>query len=1128
MLTFDHIEDILTALHFERETSGSMVFYHKHYDVANCYMKVHLHDKYFEYPAGLEANRETTKNFSQNENLVVFECVDALLSKGYKPEHIVLERAMPGGHGDTGGYCDIIVQDNDKHAYMLIECKTMTGADDDEFSKAWKEMLHNGGQLFNYYNSFRRAQYVCLYASDFVDGQLKRQYHLVPMRDNEEYLKSNKKLRGYEDMKKEGGTRDDFFRVWQDTYGKDYSTNGVFEPDIQAFHVGEKKMTLADLNPADSDEYAKGKYNQFASILRQYNISSHENAFDKLVNLFLAKIVDEVRNSHDLQFLWKGAAFDDDFSFQDRLQYLYKVGMEDYLNEQVTYVEEEQVNKAFRMQRNDPDAIRDTILDFFRQLKFYSNSDFGFLDVHNEQLFRQNAVVLRAMVQMLQDMRLKTEEQNQFLGDLFEGFLDQGVKQNEGQFFTPTPITRFMISALPLEQLIRDNTDIPRAIDFACGAGHFLNEYAAQIKPYIEQYKGKEALPDYYKQIFGIEKEYRLSKVSKVASFMYGQDGIQIIYGDALVNHENRDIRPASFKVLVANPPYSVKGFLDTLTKEQRAEYTLSKEVDEKALATNNSIETFFVERAKHLLAPNGLVAIILPSSVLSNGNIYVKAREIVLKYFDIIAISEFGSGTFGKTGTNTVVLFLRRKQDKPEMVEVLQTRVDDWFKNNDKQDKRYQDMDALERYCALVGVSITDYKTLLQRQPSETLMASDRMQAYIKAFADSQKGKAILKKKITSSYTTEIQQQEYKVAELAYIIEQEKDKLLFFRLAENNGKRSPEDAALPVIVTKMPADKKEAKAFLGYEWSSRKGSEGIKYIGAATTDEDDELSANKGIHRIQTPLFDPNDLLNEGKLNTLIRHNFLGEPITVPESLQPFVSVYRLIDMLDFNKVEMDKAIKTTTDKKIEIVSKYPLVELGKDNNVTIIRGVSYSKDEQSLGETSNVVLTADNITLDGQFEIVKKIFVVESKQFPKEKQLHKGDCFMCFSSGSKQHIGKITYIEDDTQYYAGGFMGILRTNEDVVVSRYLFNVLNTSTMRDVIRQLSNGANINNLSNSLGNVKIPLPPIDIQQQIVSECATVDEEYNTSRMSIEEYKKKIAKVFADLEVISSQGGGKTE
>ena len=199
-----------------------------------------------------------------------------------------------------------------------------------------------------------------------------------------------------------------------------------------------------------------------------------------------------------------------------------------------------------------------------------------------------------------------------------------------------------MVSSLPLEELIKGNTEIPKAIDYACGAGHFLNEYASQIREFVIRYKGKELLSDYYKNIYGIEKEYRLSKVSKVSSFMYGQDGIKIVYGDALVPHEA--IKDGEFKVLIANPPYSVTGFLATLSKEQRDAYVLSADVDSRQLETNNSIETFFIERAKQLLAPDGVAAIILPSSILSNSsNIYVKTREILLQYFDFIAIAEFG-----------------------------------------------------------------------------------------------------------------------------------------------------------------------------------------------------------------------------------------------------------------------------------------------------------------------------------------------------------------------------------------------------------------------------------------------------------------------------------------------------
>ena len=57
-----------------------------------------------------------------------------------------------------------------------------------------------------------------------------------------------------------------------------------------------------------------------------------------------------------------------------------------------------------------------------------------------------------------------------------------------------------------------------------------------------------------------------------------------------------------------------------------------------------------------------------------------------------------------------------------------------------------------------------------------------------------------------------------------------------------------------------------------------------------------------------------------------------------------------------------------------------------------------------------------------------------------------------------------------------------------------------------------------------IGNFKIPLPPLDIQQKIVEECQKIDDEFNRTRMKIEEYRAKIANIFNDLEVI--QAGGK--
>lgn len=1087
MITKDNLRSLLACLGFQQSETVQDEM-HLLFDNINCTITVDFTNEKIIYPEGVQADRDTTKNFSANENFVVLECVIGLFTQGYKPENIVLEPRTPGGREDSHFYCDILIRDNDRRPYMLIECKTMDGKEDDEFHKAWKKTLQDGGQLFNYYNTYRQALYLALYASDFVDGKPRCNYRLITMTDNKEYLESNPQQLSFEKVSADNGTRDDFFKVWSDTYGKDYATNGAFEVDeVPAFGVTKKKLTIDDLIIVDGQDIQR-KYHQFAQTLRQYNVASHENAFDKLVNLFLVKVVDEVRNPKDLQFLWKGAAYDDYYSFQDRLQKLYQIGMKDYLGEDVTYIDNASIENAFRMQKNDPDAIKDTILEYFRQLKFYSNSDFGFLDVHNKQLFIQNAVILKAMVEMLQDMRLKTEQQNQFLGDLFEGFLDQGVKQNEGQFFTPTPITRFMISSLPLEQIIRDNTDIPKAIDYACGAGHFLNEYASQVKPFVEKYKGAQSLPDFYKQIYGIEKEYRLSKVSKVSSFMYGQDGINIVYGDALVTHEG--IKDGDFKVLVANPPYSVTGFLATLSKEQRDAYVLSADIDSKQLETNNSIETFFIERAKQLMAPNGVAAIIFPPSILSNSsNIYIKTREILLQYFDFVAIAEFGSGTFGKTGTNTVVLFLRRKKSEPELATHYHNRVEAWFSNNHGQDHRYEDGDAIERYAQHIGVPYDEYLTLLNGNPSEDLMKHEIFAAYKAEFSNNTVAKNIMKKRVTVRYTQSMKDAELEKHIFDSIRNVEKDKLYYFMLCESN--------LQSVIVVKSPTKTAETKKFLGYEWSSRKGCEGIKYLGAIVEDDENEISANKGIQQIQTPLFDPHNLFNDEKINTLIRKNYLGEDTDVPEDIGEYVDSYQLVDMIDFKRVDFDKAIKTTP------ILVYPKIECKEGISTVKLSAVApYVTTTIKMSSIS----VADYISTDNMLQ--NRAGVVAYKGVPNINSItefKKGDILV---SNIRPYLKKI-WMADRNGGCSKDVLVFRNSKPKEILNDYLKVIMSTDTFFDYMMVGKKGIKMPRGDKKIiPNFEIPIPSPDIQKKIVDECKKVDED-------VSNYEPKIKQAILD-------------
>ena len=1065
MITENNLKQVLEYLEFTAEGE----IYTKNFDSFDCLLKIDFKKEEIIYPEekGLIINQKQTCNFSSNENFVVLECVNRLLEKGYNPAHIELEPTWQVGHGASGGRADILVKDNQKKPLLIIECKNAGS----EFTKHWNETLENGSQLFGYAQQERKASFLCLYASDFIDGEVKPSYRLITLKDNKQYLEDNPKLKSFKDAK----DREELFQVWKNTYQKDFTTKGLFEKDIQPYNIGKKKYSVADLSLVDNAT-KQSKHHDFATILRKYNVSGRENAFDKLVNLFLCKIVDEKNNPNDLQFYWKGIAHDTPFELQDRLQKLYKIGMDEFLKEDVTYIDNQQIDQAFWTFKNDPDATKETIKDYFRQLKFFTNNDFAFIDVHNERLFYENSKVLIDIVRLFQDTEIKSDSKNQFLGDMFENFLDSGVKQSEGQFFTPMPITRFIIQSLPLENIVNNDTQqAPKAIDYACGSGHFLNELASQMQPFIEANK-QINLEEYHKSIHGIEKEYRLSKVAKVSAFMYGQEHIDITYTDALAKNEK--FKPKEYQILVANPPYSVKGFLSTLDQESKDNYELIETIDSKQISTNNSIECFFIERAKQLLAGNGVAAIIVPSSILSNSDsTYTATRAILLKHFDIVAIVEFGSGTFGKTGTNTVTLFLRRKSNQPEQADHYKNRVESWFSDDNKEIENedtsekftkqgiFEDEHFIQSYCHHVNIDFTDYKTLLAANPNEELLKTEIFTAYKETFNEQPSIKNKKKQHSFIKLLQDKQQEELDALFLKYITKIEKEKLYYFVLASNN----PTD----VVIVKAPNDGKENKRFLGYEWSGRKGDEGIKL----------NKDAN-GKHI--TPLYDEDNRYNTEKINQLITQSFNNETVNIPEVLNEYVSLSPLNNMLDFTRTDFTKQLSLTPKKMVNIETKWDLVKLGEATKLYQPKTIT-SKDIKEIGK--HKVFGANGII--GYYD----------------KYNHENEEIVITCRGAT--CGTINMTEKQS-WITGNAM--VAQPIQSILKKYLFEVLNYI---DLSIAITGTAQPQITRENLSPIKIPLPSLGIQQQIVAECHAIDTEKEQAERTIKKAKESIENGFKD-------------
>ncbi|EHL3243412.1 N-6 DNA methylase [Campylobacter coli] len=1097
MITKDNLKQVLENLGFKNKNENYVK------TINNYTLLIDYKNQSINYPKEIKIHDKTTSNFSHPENFVVFECVHRLLEKGYKAQHLELEPKWNLGRDKKGGKADILVKDNENNPYLIIECKT-TDSKNSEFIKEWNRMQEDGGQLFSYFQQEKGVKYLCLYTSDFSD-KLEYKNYIIQAYDNEEYLKEKELQNSY----KKSNNNIELFKTWKESYELQYFKQGIFEANVNAYKILEITPTFDNLKELKEE----GKYHEFAKILRKHNISGKENAFDKLVNIFLCKIYDETFNKNNLKFGYFGVMADTYANMQDRLMWLYKEAMKEFLGEKITFVSNEDIEKDFKQLKIK--TLKEVMQNYIKELKFYSNNDFAFLEVHNKELFLKNALVLKEIVELFANYKLTQNSTNQFLGNLFELFLQKGMKQDEGQFFTPIQICEFIMYSLPLQEMLSKSSKALRVIDYACGAGHFLNTYANELKRYLTE----DELKEHYKNIYGIEKEYRLSKVSKVSSAMYGQNEINILYADALASFElantnnlegekaKPQIESNSFDLLIANPPYSVKGFLETLSDKSKNTYKLFN--DDINIETNNSIECFFCERANQILNDNAKAAIILPSSILNKDSIYKNTREILFQNFDFIAIVELGNQTFGATGTNTIILFLRKKEtfkQENHLISQDYSLIKERIEAENLKDSENFYQNYLSAYCDFRKFDKELYSNFLNGNLDSKLAELEAFKDYRNAFRQTSDYKKLKESKIYKE-SKDKQDLEDK-AFLAYTQAIEKDKLLYFCLSLNQ----------EVLIIKSPSDIKEQKKFLGYEWSNRKGDEGLKEL------HEPYLS----------PLFERGNPQNETKLNTLICKAFLKTLSDIPKDLQGYASKARLVDMIDFEKVEFNKAISLNPSNSTQsemsnpfINSKFELVRL-KDFVLDI---QTAKRPSGGVGKYENGALSLGGEHIDNKSGYIKldnpkyvPIEFYESFALQDKGIVKQFDILICKDGAL---TGKIAMVRNEfirKSAMINEHIFLLRC-DNIAKQKYLFYILHSYSGQQALKSKITGSAQGGINKTnLESILIPNADFEIQKQIVAECEKVEEQYNTIRMSVEEYQNLIKAILQKCGIIDDGGG----
>jgi type I restriction enzyme M protein len=1077
-LNHEEIKNLITNLGFKKQDGEKNIYYKNFVKHNNYLLKIDFEKEKIEYGIKIKLGDSTTCNFENSENFVVLECVNRTLEKGYAPNKLYLEKKWPMGRKEKGKL-DILILDKEDQTFLMVECKTWG----EEYEKEKKKMLRDGGQLFSYFQQDKGAKYLCLYASRNEKNKIEFINDIIKVDDQWKELNNQKEI--------------------YDHWNKNFKDNGVFEEWASAYDIEIKALTkgrLKEINEEDSGRI----FNQFAEILRHNVVSDKPNAFNKIFNLFLCKILDEDRKPNaELKFQWLES--DTNEELQKRLSDLYKQGMKDYLTKEVTDYNDEQI--AEKVYALDPD-IRQEIQDMFTRVRLHKNNEFAFKEVFDEKSFRENAIVVREVVELLQPFQIRYGHKQQFLGDFFELLLSTGIKQEAGQFFTPVPIAKFIISSIPIRELIDKKIEngegnfLPYIIDYAAGSGHFLTEAMDEVQNIIEGIEPTKHRPSVksklnswretkfdwaYEYIYGIEADYRLVKTSKVSCFLNGDGLANVIHADGLghfqktieykdkLKETNReDCKDnGQFDILVANPPYSVSAFKNTLKYGDESFELFNRLSDD-----SSEIECLFIERAKQLLKPSGWAGIILPSSILNNTGIYSDAREIILKYFHIKAIAEFGSNTFMATGTNTIALFLERRNNN-EWKKIEQS-IKSFF--NKPKDAKINDIDnAFSKYVNEVydNISLSDYVTFINKNPNDLMKDQELFSDYKAWFDNLNEIKQLKERKSFIDKKENEQQSELDKLFYEKVFVREQNKLLFFFLTY------PQQ----IVIVKV-GEKQAEKDFIGYEFSNRRGHEGIKMY----RDENGKLI---------TKLYDEENNLNIKKANYYVNASFKNIISSkIDDSIDQNITIQSLKDLINFKANNFEPEINLSVKKKIELKSKYPLKKLGE---ICDVRDGTH--ESPKFHQTGYPLITSKNITTGKlDFTNVKLISEKDFTEINKRSIVEKGDILFAMIGT----VGSPVIVDSDKKFAIKNVALFKFKNNSVLLNNYLKEIFNYHTLRDQIEYAKKGGNRTFVSLSiLRNLQVPVPDIKVQKEIIKELNIIDLKANKIKNKIIDFKELI-------------------
>lgn len=242
-------------------------------------------------------------------------------------------------------------------------------------------------------------------------------------------------------------------------------------------------------------------------------------------------------------------------------------------------------------------------------------------------------------------------------------FLSSEIRRGLGIYLTPDDVVKMMVEFVnpTLEQSV---------YDLACGSGTFL----------VETLKFRRATSKSLKNVvWGTDKNPRMLLLAELNMGHFPEITFHRRVTDSLfpeIDGKHKWPTANYFDVIFTNPPFGVT--LDNTSFDLRGFHTCRTK--EGYLTNRQQSEIVFIEQSLNYLKPDGVLAIVLPKSVVTNSTLQT-ARKALDKQGYIYAAIILPPETFATTGTqtSTVVLFIRKhksQDDRKEKVQIALANV--------------------------------------------------------------------------------------------------------------------------------------------------------------------------------------------------------------------------------------------------------------------------------------------------------------------------------------------------------------------------------------------------------------------------------------------------------------------